>query len=276
MVAINYQSRPGKAMTDSNDLINYIRQQSDALHIDKNNLAIWTCSANAQVGWPLANNPEHAFINAIVIYYGFIQPADQQTKRRDLEIQVVTAGLDSYGLNRGLEELMAKAVHADSHLEFINYPEGQHAFDATDNTPRSKEIVLQTIDFFKRNLLSDNSDAKSTMLTNRQLWQLAIGEMKVDEAIVQFRNAYEYYSHKPNQTQFFNQFLNENNLNYMGYHLFSLNKVDEAVKIFKLNQETFPESPNTNDALADGYEKAGDKVNALKYSKAAAIEPSCA
>lgn len=269
MIAINYQSRPGKALADSNDLLNHIRKQSDALHINKDNLGIWTCSANAQVGWPLANNPQNAFINAIVIYYGFIQPADRVVNRRDLEILVVTAGLDSYGLNRGLEELMSKAVQADSHLEFINYPEGQHAFDAADKTQRSREIVLQTIDFLKRNLIEDNTDAKSTMITNRQLWQLALEQKQIDEAIVQYRKAHEFYSHQPNHTQFFNQFLNENNLNYMGYQLYASNSLEEAIKIFKLNQETFPESPNVYDALGDAYEKAGDKPNTLLNSKMA-------
>jgi tetratricopeptide (TPR) repeat protein len=52
-------------------------------------------------------------------------------------------------------------------------------------------------------------------------------------------------------------------------------KVDEAIKIFKLNTEIYPASFNVYDGLADGYEKAGDKALAIESrKKALQIDPS--
>jgi hypothetical protein len=269
IIAITHQARNRKANTDFADLIEYLKENAGTLQIDKNKMGIWVCSGNTPVGWSFANNPENADVKAIVVYYGFLPPQERSIKRQDVEILMVRAGLDSYNLNKGMEELMADALQKDSHVEFINYPEGQHAFDAFDNTPRSKEIILQTVDFFKRNLLGDNTDATSAIITTRQLWRLVLDEKKTDEGISLYKKANEFYRSKPGHTPFFNQFLNENNLNGLGYQLLNENRTDEAIKIFTLNTATFPNSANAFDALSDGYKKAGDKPNTLTNAKLA-------
>jgi tetratricopeptide (TPR) repeat protein len=269
MIAITHQARNRKATSDFNELMRYLSDNADALKIDKTNIGIWVCSGNTQVGWPFANNPNNKQVKAIVVYYGFISAGDRTVKRDDLEIFLVRAGLDSYNLNKGMEDLMIDALVQDAHVEFVNYPEGQHAFDAFDNTPRSKEIILQTIDFLKRNLLGNNTDATSGIITTRQLWRMVLNERKTDEAVVLFKKANELYRNKPGQLSFFNQFLNENNLNGLGYQLLGEGRAEDAIKIFILNTETFPNSANAFDALSDGYQKAGDRSNTLKNAKLA-------
>jgi tetratricopeptide (TPR) repeat protein len=269
MIAINHQSRQGKTQKDLEDLLEHLRKQSEELKIDKDNMGVWVCSANSQTGWPVVNDPKHDFIKAIAIYYGVTRPQDRVVRRRDLEILLVRAGLDSHTINVGYEELMASALRSDAHVEFINYPEGQHAFDAVDNTARSKEIILQTVDFFTRNLLGDNSEPKSTLITNRQLWSMVVNENRTDEAIDQFKIAYDVHRKDPSQIRFFNQLLNENNLTGLGYQVLATNRIDDAIKIFTVNTEYFPDSPNTFDALSDAYEKKGDKTNTLLNAKLA-------
>ena len=62
---------------------------------------------------------------------------------------------------------------------------------------------------------------------------------------------------------------NENQLNAYGYQLVGQEKMDEALRIFKLNVERHPESWNPHDSLAECYGKMGDTKNAKKYYKIA-------
>jgi tetratricopeptide (TPR) repeat protein len=57
----------------------------------------------------------------------------------------------------------------------------------------------------------------------------------------------------------------EADINNAGYvYLFS-NFVDDAIGLFKLNVERFPDSWNTYDSLGEGFDRKGDKANAIKY-----------
>ncbi len=68
--------------------------------------------------------------------------------------------------------------------------------------------------------------------------------------------------------------LAEQRLNTIGYMLLSDNKTAEALAIFKLNVEFYPESWNAYDSLGDGYVKSGDKAQAIKfYEKSLALNP---
>ena len=57
----------------------------------------------------------------------------------------------------------------------------------------------------------------------------------------------------------------ENQLNGYGYQLMGLNKMEDALRIFKINIERHPESWNPHDSLAECYAKIGDTKNARKY-----------
>ena len=60
----------------------------------------------------------------------------------------------------------------------------------------------------------------------------------------------------------------ENGLNNSGYQLMGEDKLDDAVKIFKLNVEMNPDAFNPYDSLAEAYMKAGKKWQAISnYSR---------
>jgi cytochrome c-type biogenesis protein CcmH/NrfG len=49
----------------------------------------------------------------------------------------------------------------------------------------------------------------------------------------------------------------------------------EAIEVFKLNVEAFPESANTYDSLGEAYMKAGQKELAIKsYAKSLELNPN--
>jgi tetratricopeptide (TPR) repeat protein len=56
-------------------------------------------------------------------------------------------------------------------------------------------------------------------------------------------------------------------LNDQGYKLIQLKRLDDAIKVFMLNTQLFPNAWNTWDSLADAYMKKGEKQIALGYFK---------
>lgn len=68
---------------------------------------------------------------------------------------------------------------------------------------------------------------------------------------------------------------NENELNFLGYELLGDEKVDEAIGIFKLNQEEYSKSANVYDSYGDALLAKGDTVNALvNFKKVQAMNPT--
>lgn len=67
----------------------------------------------------------------------------------------------------------------------------------------------------------------------------------------------------------------EGELNTLGYQLLGMDKTNDAIEIFKLNIEMFPEAFNPYDSLGEAYLKAGNKELALKfYKKSVELNPN--
>jgi len=66
----------------------------------------------------------------------------------------------------------------------------------------------------------------------------------------------------------------ENSFNALGYRLLNAGKMDEAIEIFKLNVEAYPESFNVYDSLGEAYMKKGNKELAVQnYKKSLELNP---
>lgn len=82
----------------------------------------------------------------------------------------------------------------------------------------------------------------------------------------------QYHDLKVNQHDKYN--FAENELNSLGYQLLGIEKVKEAIDIFKLNVEEFPEASNPYDSLGEAYLISGDKELANKnYAKSLELNP---
>jgi CubicO group peptidase (beta-lactamase class C family) len=69
----------------------------------------------------------------------------------------------------------------------------------------------------------------------------------------------------------------EGQLNGLGYQLMQSKRVKDAIEIFKLNVEMFPQAFNTYDSLGDAYRDNGDKQLAIQnYKKALELNPNFA
>lgn len=67
----------------------------------------------------------------------------------------------------------------------------------------------------------------------------------------------------------------ESQLNILGYQLLQVGMNKEAVEIFKLNIEQYPESANVYDSMGEGCMTAGDIKNAIRnYEKSLKLNPA--
>jgi tetratricopeptide (TPR) repeat protein len=66
----------------------------------------------------------------------------------------------------------------------------------------------------------------------------------------------------------------ENEVNSLGYQLLQARQFKQAIRIFQLNVEAYPQSANTWDSLAEAYMDDGDKAQAIaNYQRSLEINP---
>lgn len=66
----------------------------------------------------------------------------------------------------------------------------------------------------------------------------------------------------------------ETELNALGYRLLQMKKVADAIEIFKLNVEAYPQAANAYDSLGEGYMVQGEKELAIaNYKKSLELNP---
>jgi tetratricopeptide (TPR) repeat protein len=89
-----------------------------------------------------------------------------------------------------------------------------------------------------------------------------IQEKSIDEVIAEFNKVKDNY------------FIRENEFNNLGYTLMRTGKLKEAIEVFKLNVELFPDSWNVYDSLGEAYMNNGDTELAIKnYRKSVEMNP---
>ncbi|HRE10475.1 MAG TPA: tetratricopeptide repeat protein [Ignavibacteria bacterium] len=89
----------------------------------------------------------------------------------------------------------------------------------------------------------------------------------VEKAIETYWELYGDYEDKYN--------FKESQLNALGYQLLQIGLNKEAIKIFELNIEQYPESANVYDSMGEGCMVAGDNKNAVKYyEKSLKLDPN--
>ena len=259
MIALNYQCRGGNGLQDGEALLDYLVQHAHELNIDAGKIGLWTCSANARTGMRIAFKTKPELVKALVVYYG--GPDSLGQLRQNLPTMVVRAGLDAQFINNGVEGFIQSALQQDARIEVINYLNGIHAFDAYINTEESKEIIKKTIDFLEKNLFGPLTK-NEFVLTNRNFMWLILNN-QLNTALTEFRKARDFYRADSTFQPFFNAVIREDVLNANGYFLLQNRRQNEAVEVFKLAVESYPESPNAYESLSEAFETTGNKEEAM-------------
>ena len=260
MAAVVYQCRGNNlALSDTEDLISFLRSQSTALQLDPERMGIWACSANVPNGFSIAMQPNRDYLRCLVMYYG-VQPPNMPITRQDMPIQIVRAGLDAHIINNGIDNFLVKALQQDLPFELINYLEGMHAFDIFNDCDESREIIVRTLDFMEKHLNKKPAPQRFILTNKNFLWMMQNGQS--EKALAEFRKAVEYYKTDPSFHPFYNAAVRENAITGLGYSLLQEKRYQEAVQIFAVITEAYPNSANAWESLSEAYETKGDQDKA--------------
>jgi tetratricopeptide (TPR) repeat protein len=267
MIAVTYQSRPLSSREDTEDLLEYIRTHAPDLKIDADRLAIWACSGNVSVGFPLIMQKERGYIRCAVLYYGMADDIRAfSALRQDLPLFIARAGLDFYGLNKDIDVFVDAALKADLRFELVNYLEGHHGFDVYDNNDDSRQIMMRTLDFLKFNLHKPLQSKPRPLLTATNLSSLAAAG-QIETAKKLFHEKLNQYRQEKLENPLAYREISEASLTEVGRDLLREKKEKEALVIFELAVEAYPESPVVINNLADAYEALGESALAVKNAE---------
>lgn len=262
-IAILHQSTRENRFERLGQLLDYCHKNGVKIGVDGQKIGIWACSGNVTAAFPQIMDEQRSYLKAAALYYGM--PNSIQHIRQNLPLQIVRAGLDSYSLNRKIDEFLQRALKVDLPLDFINYLEGYHGFDILNDTPRSRQIMQQTVAFFQLHL-SEEPKLREEILTGTNFYEMVL-HRDWDRAAERMKAilAEDRAAGRPFQGYY--RVADENNLNWIGYHLMREGLSKEAVFVMQLNQTLFPESPNTYDSLADAYEANEQPEKAIEWAK---------
>jgi tetratricopeptide (TPR) repeat protein len=266
---------------DTNDVMNLIPLARSLGYVDMDKLFMWGCSrgalmtlqairrgapvrAAAVVGAPadyvsFADDPGFSEF-ARRTFPDYEKRKDEHLKSRsailwadqlNVPLLIIQGGGDVAVRPREAMALAQKMDDAGKLYELVIYAKDNHPvlFNAEDRLRR-------TIDWFKN----------PRTLSIAQALERTIKEQGVAAGIKKYRDL------KKTSQGIYD--FGEGELNRLGYQLLAARLSQEAVEIFKLNVEMFPQGFNTYDSLGEAYVAAGERENAIKsYKKSLELNP---
>src|SRR5262245_24850062 len=153
--------------TDVHGVLNHLGTNGKALGIDPTKIAVWSCSGNV----PNALNllMDKSFVCAVLCYgfmldfdgtaiadasktFHFVNPCTGRaiSELRPCPTLLVRAGRDQMpGLNRSIDQFVAKARELNLAVTVVEHPGGPHAFDLMDDTQATRKVIRNILDFVR-------------------------------------------------------------------------------------------------------------------------------
>jgi len=145
----------------------------------------------------------------------------------------------------------------------VRYPAQQNLVVLLDNTSQGGNVDRLTREI--TNILY-NQPHTVPKLPVADVLLKTIGEKGIEAGIAQYRDL------KTRQANVYD--FSEPELNQLGYRLLQTKKLKEAVEIFKLNVEAYPQGFNTYDSLGEAYMVSGNTELAIQnYKKSLELNP---
>ena len=174
MAAIAYES--SNPEQDIISLSNYLKTNEDKLKIDNSKIGAYTCSAHTPTTITTILNGSNNIFKCAVVYYGFFLTSDfkylsqidtlsqnmgfktprlsePDVWKKDIPILIIRAGKDNVPyINQTLASFYDKALNQNLPITLINYSNGAHGFEAYNDNENTRQIIENTIEFWKFNL----------------------------------------------------------------------------------------------------------------------------
>ncbi|MBU7018272.1 MAG: alpha/beta hydrolase [Theionarchaea archaeon] len=164
--SVAYLEESGK---DIRDAISYIQDHSEFFNLDPHCLSAWIFSGAGRHLYTILENSQD-FIKCVILYYPVLSveslidemrrkfspvPYFKKDAFTEIPIFFARAGLERPQYIRSVDVFIQKALEANICLDLANHPHGRHGFDILDDDDRSRQIIAQTIEFIKTNLIQE-------------------------------------------------------------------------------------------------------------------------
>jgi acetyl esterase/lipase len=164
------------AQDDIEELVRFVREESDALGIDAERLALWAFSGGGIFLSELIRHPA-AFIRGLIGFYTVMDlrsfPTADPSRAVDRDtlarfspvaaldeasgsvppILIARAGLDLPLLNGSIDRFAESALTKNLDFSVRNHPAGEHGFDVLNDDDLSRDIIRQAFEFLNRVLV---------------------------------------------------------------------------------------------------------------------------
>ena len=186
-----------------------------------------------------------------------------------------TPGLGDYAYGWGVRE--APIGPGKANRTVIGHDGGIYGFESLIRRIVDERHLVVLLDNHRGSSLREIYDGIADILYGRtppppkrpigEALARTIAASGVAAAIAQYREAKRS---EPDAWDF-----SETQLNLLGYALLGERKVEDAIAVFKLNAEAFPQSGNVYDSLAEALAAAGQKEQAIKnYARSLELDPT--
>jgi len=182
-------------------------------------------------------------------------------------------GLDDYAYGWGVRKA---ALGPGKEIQVIRHDGGINGFNTLIvRMPETKNLIVllnntggAKLDEMARNITAvlHGLPHRAPLRDISEALLGTVSEKNVEAAVKQYRGL------KAAQAADYD--FSEPQLNTLGYQLLGMKRVKDAIEIFKLNVEMFPQGFNTYDSLGEAYMVNGDKELAIQnYKKSLELNP---
>jgi hypothetical protein len=171
MVAIAYETVNPE--NDLNSIIQYINSNADKLNIDASKIGAFACSAHTPTALAYILNNSNSIFKCAVIYYGifltedfkYLSTIDTLSQKmlfktprlsepaswnKNVPLMIVHVGKDFVPhTDESLTGFLDKAINQKVPFTLVHYATGIHGFDVYADDPTIREIIKNTLKFWK-------------------------------------------------------------------------------------------------------------------------------
>ena len=174
VIGITYENQ--NPIEDLDRVFDHVRGSRRSLGIDASRIGVWACSGNGPTGMKAVLNQSvvcgaflypylldldsHAVAEASA-QWGFANACAGRAiddVPTDVPLLVVRAGRDQFaGVNASIDGFVARALRANLPITLINYADGAHGFDVSDDRPSIAQAIRSVLAFLRQQLVEDSS-----------------------------------------------------------------------------------------------------------------------
>jgi acetyl esterase/lipase len=172
---LNAPADYGRAAGDATALLERVRTDK-TLPVDPDRIALWGFSGGPPL-LSIALQRPTPYVRCLVSFYGILdlrsppggpsqvpEPAASELSPVALlasrsgpfpPVLVARASKDAPRINESVDAFLKASIAAGVSVDLLTVPDGQHGFDALDDTPRSREVIRRTVAFVSEHLKAE-------------------------------------------------------------------------------------------------------------------------